>query len=128
MQRLTCSRPVGPFACALFQTLEGRVLFALPYPGTALTYASGGELPQGVAVGDMNGDGTLDVILANNGSGDVSIVLNTGNRTFAAPRTFVAGSNLSSVAVADLNADGKLDVVVAGEDMAVFWGSGTGTV
>jgi hypothetical protein len=47
------------------------------------TFQSGGELrrglstPASVAVGDFNGDGKLDLAVANTGSNNVSILLNT---------------------------------------------------
>ncbi len=44
-----------------------------------------GNPHDGVAIGDFNGDGRPDVALANNQSGSVSTLLNTGHGTFAAP-------------------------------------------
>ena len=85
------------------------------------TFAAGSE-PISVAVADFNGDGKLDIVVANaaatTGVEGVSVLLNTTEPgsptlTFAAQQTFAAGSNNLSVAVADLNGDGKPDLVVA---------------
>ena len=73
-----------------------------------------------MAVGDVNGDGKPDLIVANTGSNTVSVLLNThdaGRRVhcpaFAAQPTFATGSIRISVAAADVNGDGKPDLVVA---------------
>ena len=42
-------------------------------------YAAVGAVPVGVAVGDFNGDGLMDAATANNGSHNVSVLLNDGN-------------------------------------------------
>ena len=47
--------------------------------------------------------------------------------TFAAPRTFNAGTNSNSVAVADFNGDGKSDLAaVTREGVSVLLGNGDG--
>jgi len=66
-----------------------------------------------VAVGDFNGDGTLDLAVANVNSSTVSILLGTGAGSFGAKTDFGTGSGPGSVAVGDFNGDGKLDLAVA---------------
>jgi hypothetical protein len=68
---------------------------------------------QAIAVGDFNGDGKLDLVVANNGAGDVSILFGNGDGTFQPAVNYAAGSYPRSVAVGDFNGDGKLDIVVA---------------
>lgn len=82
------------------------------FSGTAYTAAGFGfSSPEGIGVGDFNGDGCLDIAVTNFGSNTVSIVLNTKNKTTGActgtfiannPATFAAGSGPSGIAVADL--------------------------
>ena len=44
-----------------------------------------------VAVADVNGDGKPDLVVANQGSNTVSVLLGNGNGTFQAQQTFAAG-------------------------------------
>src|SRR2546425_103985 len=50
-----------------------------------------GTHPKSVAVGDFNGDGRLDLAVANAGSHDVSVLLGNGDGTFQPALTFTAG-------------------------------------
>ena len=61
----------------------------------------------------MNGDGKLDIVVANQGSNNVGLLLNNGNGTFATQLTYSVGSQPYSVAVADINGDNMLDIIVA---------------
>jgi len=88
-----------------------------------------GAEPISVAVGDFNGDGKLDLAVANNGSNNVSILLGNGDGAFQAAADYGAGTEPYSVAVGDFNGDGKLDVVVANEggNVSILLGNGDGT-
>jgi hypothetical protein len=89
-------------------------------------------------VGDFNGDGTLDLAVANpnssaagsgNDSATVSILLGTGTGSFGAKTDFGTGRGSNSVAVGDFNGDGKLDLAVAGGSatVSILLGTGTGS-
>ena len=86
--------------------------------GARVDFATGMQ-PQGVAVSDIDGDGRPDLLVANVGSGKVSILRNTsvmGSLTansFASKVDFVTGSSCANVTVGDLDGDGKSDVVTA---------------
>lgn len=41
-----------------------------------------GDSPQAVATGDLNGDGRVDIATANEGSRNVSLLLNDGGSHF----------------------------------------------
>jgi len=89
-----------------------------------------GTDPDSVAVGDFNGDGKLDLAVANVGSNNVSILLGNGDGTFQAAVDYGAGSNPDSVAVGDFRGDGKLDLVVANDgsnNVSILLGNGDGT-
>ena len=68
-----------------------------------------------MAIGDVNGDGKPDIVVANAGSNTVSVLLGNGNGTFQAQQTFATGIHPMSVVVGDLTGDGKPDIVVANE-------------
>ena len=72
-----------------------------------------GSTPDSVAVADLNGDGKLDLIIANAGSNTVSVLLGNGAGGFGPATSFNVGTGPASVTVGDLNGDGKLDLVVA---------------
>ena len=68
-----------------------------------------GGTPNFVAVGDLNGDGRLDVASANGTTG-VGIVFGNGAGG-ASATTSIAVANPGSVAIADVDGDGKQDLV-----------------
>ncbi len=86
---------------------------------TQQTFATGGD-PQFVAVGDVNGDGKPDLVVANFTTRTVSVLLNTTTGSpptlsFATQQTFATGVGTFSVALGDVNGDGKPDLVVPNE-------------
>ena len=72
-----------------------------------------GRYPESVAVGDFNGDGKLDLAVANYGDNTVSILLGNGDGTFSLKSSPGVGSEPLSVAVGDFNGDGRLDIASA---------------
>jgi hypothetical protein len=111
----------------------------------AVTYGSGGYHTVSVAVGDLNGDGKPDLVLAssctsssNCANGSVGVLLGNGNGTFQAAVSYSSGGyEAQSVAVADVNGDRKLDLLVANTicapndcatgSVGVLLGNGDGT-
>lgn len=84
----------------------------------ATVYASGPMLPRGVVLGDVNGDGLLDIVLTATGSGKVGILLNspTNPGTFQAARSYPSGGKRpEGLALGDVNGDGQLDIVVCNQ-------------
>jgi len=108
---------VGPPSKALAQ-----VSFA---PQT--TFATG-LTPVAVALGDLDGDGDLDMVVANSASAPptVSVLLGNGTGGFGAQTTFAVGNTPNDVALGNLNAGAALDLVVPnGADDTVSVGLGS---
>jgi subtilase family serine protease len=72
-----------------------------------------GKNPTGVAVGDFNNDGNLDLVVANGGDNTLSVLVGNGDGTFKGAVSYPVGSSPTAVAVGDFNGDGKQDVAVA---------------
>jgi Bacterial Ig-like domain (group 3)/FG-GAP-like repeat len=84
-----------------------------------------------VAVADFNGDGKLDITVANWWLGTIGVLLGNGNGTFSSPVFYdTGGARPSAIAIADLNHDQELDLAVANADsgnVGVLLGNGDGT-
>ena len=100
---------------------------------TAVTYQSGGYSPGAIAVGDVNGDGKLDVVVAHCGTqtdgtcgaGNVGVLVGNGDGSFVSGVIYdSAGVYPDGVAISDVNGDGKPDVVVANSSVSVSDPSG----
>ncbi len=100
--------------------------------GAAASYGIGVS-PQGVALGDLNGDGRPDLVVANdvnNTSASVSVLLGNGDGSFQAGVAYGVGADPKAVAVADLNGDGRLDLITADaapRTVSVLLGNGDGS-
>ena len=103
---------------------NGDGTFAAPITAAASTS------PVRITVGDLNGDGRVDLASANL-DGTVSTMLGNGSGSFAAPVSFASGPDTEDVAIRDLNHDGHADLiatdVVSNGAIVVLMGHGDNT-
>jgi hypothetical protein len=95
----------------------------------APTYFTVGIGPISMAGGDLNGDGKLDLVVANGTSNNVSVLLGDGLGGFGAATNLALQGFPNSVRLGDLNGDSKLDLVVSSGvsgSVSVLLGNGGG--
>ncbi len=95
-------------------------------PGVAVI----GSGPEGIAVGDFNGDDNLDVVTANHYTNNVSLLLGDGHGSFQPAQNFAVGSGPEGIAVGDLTGNGIPDVVTANSNdntVSILMGDGHGS-
>ncbi|MDP1831868.1 MAG: VCBS repeat-containing protein [Geothrix sp.] len=79
----------------------------------AMVLATPGRTPLDVAVGDLNGDGLMDVVVAASGANSVLVFAQTATGTFNPPVAYAVGGDPQAVTVADLDGNGRADIAAA---------------
>jgi hypothetical protein len=111
---------------------------ALTFTNSTYTVGSGPVMP---AVADVNGDGSLDLIIpisvfncadpSHNSAGNTLVVLtNNGSGVFGSNATLSVGTGPIDVAAADVNGDGCVDLICAncnGNSWTVLTNNGSGS-
>ncbi len=131
--QLTVNAPAGATYQPISVLVGGLIAFSLKpfittFAGASLDINSfgpevdftAGASPRSVAIGDIDGDGKIDAVIANGNSTEVSIYRNTGatgdisTSSFATKMDLLTASEFySHVALGDLDGDGKLDLAVS---------------
>jgi Ca2+-binding RTX toxin-like protein len=97
---------------------------------TAPTYFPVGRGPESVATGDINGDGFVDIVTANNITGDISVLIGRGDGTFASAVNLKAGGKQPiEIQLANIDGDTDLDIITsnrASNKVAVLKNDGLG--
>ncbi|CAF3824214.1 unnamed protein product [Rotaria sp. Silwood1] len=92
-----------------------------------------GSKPHGLAVGDFNNDGRLDITVANNGDANIGFFFGVGDGNFSNQSTVSLDEGIypQEVDVGDFNNDNQLDVVVTTNmlpaPIIVLLGNGNGS-
>jgi hypothetical protein len=90
-----------------------------------------GAAPGSVEIADLNNDGKPDIVVANEQSNNVTILLGDGRGGFTQAKgsPFPAGHDPNDIAIGDFNRDGKLDLAFANHEekhLSVLLGIGQG--
>jgi len=94
----------------------------LPFPLPAVM-----PIISGVALGDLDGDGDLDMVESVRGGGDL-VYFNDGSGNFTFSGLVLAGDH-ADVSLGDLDGDGDLDVLVSGAgDVVTLRNDGAGVL
>ncbi|WP_158621699.1 FG-GAP-like repeat-containing protein [Corallococcus aberystwythensis] len=91
-----------------------------------------GGVQSTIACRDLNSDGFSDIVVTSPASARLSVLINQGDGTFAAPVAYSnsASGQTAGIAFGDANGDGTLDILsngAAGRFLFYFRGNGNGT-
>ena len=84
-----------------------------------MNYA-GDTYTQGIAAGDLNGDGHPDIVATNTTDNTISVFMNNGNGTFRSAGDVCRRFGPYAVALGDFMGNGRQDIAVADTFVPVY--------
>ena len=108
--------------------------FSITSPTSTPTFNSStltaGSSPQRNVAADFNGDGIMDLAVADGPNNQILVMLGNGDGTFLSPVPYSVGSGPSTLVPEDFDGDGKLDIAVGDGDTSIYvlQGNGDGTI
>lgn len=79
-------------------------------------YAVAGQNPGAMAAVDLDVDGDVDLVTANQDTGNTSVLPNAGNATFGAATVVATGTSPERIATGDFDHNGGVDLAVTNRD------------
>jgi hypothetical protein len=77
-------------------------------------------------IGDINGDSSLDIVVASNGGKFWGVLYNDGTGNFSEPEYHDTELNPNDLAVGDIDSNGRDDIAIAGSDTEIYYSFETG--
>ena len=87
----------------------------------AVNYPTGPGSGWGLATGDFDENGAIDLVVSNNVGMSLTLLRGLGDGTFVFHQSIPLASNPTDIQVADVNEDGISDLVVAIPPSAAIW-------
>ena len=81
-------------------------------------YSISRAVPRAVALGELDGDGILDLVVANS-TYSSTVFLGKEDGIFASPTSYGSG-DAQSVSLGDVDGDGDLDLVAGGDQVLLL--------
>lgn len=82
----------------------------------------------GIVAEDVNQDGHMDLVFANQSGAVIEVFLGNGHGTFTEEQIYVADTSIGPVVFGDFNRDGKIDMAVGtSSGVMILFGNGDGT-
>jgi hypothetical protein len=98
------------------------------YPVAVATSSTPYLYPEAATIANVDGTGNGDVVVVNDDSSDVTVLLGNGSGVLTPPSVGYAtgGYPYNAAIVEDLNGDGLLDILVADDNQSLVWMAGFG--
>jgi hypothetical protein len=112
----------------VYNNSAGTLSEATYYPVVVTQSSTPYTYPYSATIADVNGDGNGDVVVTNEFTGDITVLLGNGSGGLALTSVgyAVGGYPFGAAIVEDLNGDGLADILVADDNQSLVWMAGFG--